>query len=274
MRIIFFNLFFWQGFFCNGAWGANFETMQLKGVICRFPENGKNVSSEHSVYYSHIAVSCVNSLTILLNLLANGFVVFRYYQTRARQPVSSTLIFLLASFDFLQGAVAQPVLLSAYLSQLFGILNCSLQNATITVVCICLGFTFIMVAVVLSTERLVAVVYPIHHRIYMRKKVLVYISLALFGAWTMIMIILHIILPPVQLFFFNAFILLSGLIYTVAVYVKIFRVVRESAGIQSRNRFAMENYGLSKDGNKGERIEMNSRLNSGNSYFSFRLKFL
>ena len=241
----------------------------LKGVICRYPESGQNISLQYPVYYNNIALPCVNSIVMLLNLLANGFVVFRYYQTRARQPVSNTLIFLLASFDFLQGAVAQPLFILSYILEFFGILNCSLHETANMVECILLGFSFLMVAVVLTTERLVAVVYPIYHRVYMRRKVLIFFSITLFGVWTAIMIILHVVLLPDEIFYINVFVLSSGLVYTVAVYIKIFRVSRASARIQSSGSYSMENFGLSTNENKRETIEKNSGLNSGNFHFKF-----
>ena len=242
----------------------------LKGGFSRFPEHGKNISLQYSVYYSHIALSCVNSLMILLNLLANGFVVFRYYQTRARQPASNTSILLLSSFDFLQGAVAQPLFTSSYILELSGILDLSLEEAADITTCVLLGFSFMMVAIVLSTERLVAIVYPIHHRIYMRRKVLIYLSLTLFGVWTMINVILHVALPPLELFnlfYISVFILLpAGLIYTLTIYVKIFRVIRESAKIQSSSGLSMSSLKLPTTRNKEDTIDRDYGLNSGNSY--------
>ena len=239
-----------------------------KSILSRHSEHGKNISLPYSVYINLIALSCVNSLIILLNLLANGFVVFRYYQTRARQPVSNTLIFLLASFDFLQGAVAQPLFTTSFILELFGIFSHIIEEVADIATCTLVGFSVTMVAIVLSTERLVAIVYPIHHRIYVRRKVLIYVSLALFVVWTMINVILHLVLTPDQLFdlfYISVFILLpAGLIYTLAVYLKIFWASRQSAKIQTSHRFALGSYG-----NRGVSIERNSGLNSGNCHFSF-----
>ena len=239
-----------------------------KGLFSRHSEHGKNISLPYSVYYNLIALSCVNSFMILLNLLANGFVVFRYYQTRARQPVSNTLIFLLASFDFLQGAVAQPLFTLSYILELSGIFSHILKEAADIATCTLVGINFTMVAIVLSTERLVAIVYPIHRRIYMRRKVLIYVSLTLFGVWTTINVILHLVLTPDQLFnlfYISVFVFLpAGLIYTLTIYVKMFWASRQSAKIQTSPRFALGCYG-----NGGNSTERSSRLNSGNSHFSF-----
>ena len=209
--------------------------------------------SLHSVYYNDIALCCFNSVTILLNVFASGLVVYKYYQTRARQPVSNTLLFLLASLDFVKSAVCQPLYTSMFILEFVGFFHCTLQNVTETMICIFVGFSFIMETIVLTSERFFAIVYPIYHRVYMRKKVLIYLSLALFVAWAMLLITFHLIIPQLtQLFRFYLFVISFGLVYTLTVYVKIFSVSRKSRSsccekVQSRNS-SLQNYNGNKEG--------------------------
>ncbi len=203
--------------------------------------------SLHSVYYNDIALCCFNSVTILLNVFASGLVVYKYYQTRARQPVSNTLLFLLASLDFVKSAVCQPLYTSMFILEFVGFFHCTLQNVTETMICIFVGFSFIMETIVLNSERFFAIVYPIYHRVYMRKKVLIYLSLALFLAWAMLLITFHLIVPRLTpLFRVYLFVVSFGLVYTLAVYVKIFSVSRKSRSsccekVQSRNSSLQNN---------------------------------
>ena len=217
-----------------------------EGMLCWFAENEKNISL-HSNYYNDVALCCVNSVTILLNVFASGLVVYKYYQTRARQPVSNTLLFLLASLDLVKSIVAQPLFTSVYILKLFDIFHCTLENVMGTVLTILLGFTFIMATIVLTSERFFAIIFPIYHRVYMRKKVLIYLSLALFVVWAILSMTFHLILPRrTQLSSVHISILSFGLVYTVAVYVKIFSVSRKSRSwrgeeVQSRNSSLQNN---------------------------------
>ena len=87
----------------------------------------------------------------------------------------------------------------------------------------------------------------------------------------MINVILHVALPPLELFnlfYISVFILLpAGLIYTLTIYVKFFRVIRESAKIQSSSGLSMSSLKLPTTRNKEDTIDMRDYgLNSGNSY--------
>ena len=212
-----------------------------EGMLCNwFTENAQNISL-HSIYYNDVALCCVNSVTILLSVFANGLVVYKYYQTRARQPVLNTLLFLLASLDLVKSIVGQSLFTSMYILKLFGIFHCTLENVAHRTIIILLGFSFIMVTIVLTSERFFAIVFPIYHRVYMRKKVLIYLTLALFVVWAILSMTFYQILPRLtQLCSVNISILSFGLVYTLAVYVKIFSVSRKSTTwrdeeVQSRN---------------------------------------
>ena len=239
-----------------------------EGMLCWSTETEKNISL-HSIFYNDIALCCVNSATMLLSLFANGLVVYKYHQTRARQPVSNTLLFLLASLNLPQSAVAQPLFISMFILEFFGIFNCTLQNVTEIILSILLGFSFLLVTYVLTSERFFAVLYPIYHRVYMRKKVLVYVSLSLFAAWAILVTTFHLIFPRrlSELFYFYLFVLSSGLVYNVAVYVKIFSVSRKATafhGEKAQSRNSQLQNGLSVVEKKGETGKKNSGLNPGN----------
>ena len=211
-----------------------------EGMFCWFVENAQNISL-HSIYYNDIALCCVNSVTILLNVFASGLVVYKYYQTRARQPVSNTLLFLLASLDLAKSCVGQSLFISMFILEFVGIFYCTLQNINETVLCVFSGFSFIMVTIVLTSERFFAIVFPIYHRVYMRKKVLIYLTLSLFVVWAILSMTFYLILRQItqlcSVFLFN---ISFGLVYTLAVYVKIFSVSRKSTTwrdeeVKSRN---------------------------------------
>ncbi len=221
-------------------------------ILCSFTENAQNISL-HSVYYNDIALCCVNSVTILLNVFANGLVVYKYYRTRARQPVSNTLLFLLASLDFVKSIVAQSLFTSMYILKFFGIFHCTLEDVTNGIIIILSGFSFIMVTIVLTSERFFAIVFPINHRVYMRKKVLIYLTLSLFLVWAILSMTFYQILPRrTQLSIVNISILSFGLVYTVAVYVKIFSVSRKSRS-RCCEKVLSRNSSLQNNGNNDNR---------------------
>ena len=219
-----------------------------EGMLCNwFTENASNISL-HSNYYNDVALCCVNSVNILLSVFANGLVVYKYCQTRARQPVSNTLLFLAASLDLVKSIVGQSLFTSMYILKLFGIFHCTLENVIDRVLNILSGFSFIMVTIVLTSERFFAIVFPIYHRVYMRKKVLIYLTLALFVVWAIWSMTFCLILPRriTQLYSLRISILSFGLVYTVAVYVKIFSVIRKSTTwrgeeVKSRNSSLQNN---------------------------------
>ena len=217
-----------------------------EGMFCWFTENAQNISL-HSVYYNDLALCCVNSLTVLLTVFANGLVVYKYYQTRARQPVSNTLLLLLASLDLVKSIVGQSTFTLMHILEFFGIFQCTLKNVTHRIIYILSGFSLIMVGIVLTSERFFAIVFPIYHRVYMRKKVLIYLTLSLFVVWAILSMTFYLILPRLtQLSIVNISILSFGLVYTVAVYVKIFSVSRKSTTwrgeeVQSRNSSLQNN---------------------------------
>ena len=220
-----------------------------EGMLCNwFTENAPNISL-HSIYHNNIALCCVNSVNILLSVFANGFVVYKYYQTRARQPVSNMLLFLLASLDLIKSSVAQSLFTSMYILKFFGIFHCTLENVTNGIIIILSGFSFIMVTIVLTSERFFAIVFPIYHRVYMRKKVLIYLTLALFVVWAILSMTFYLILPRLtQLSIVIVSIVSFGLVYTLAVYVKIFSVSRKSTTWRGEE-FQSRNSSLQNNGN-------------------------
>ena len=226
---------------------------------CWFHESEEN----RSHLTNDVALCFVNSITLFLNVIASGTVVYRYYQTRTRQPVSNTLLVLLAALDLLKSSVGQTLHISIYILKFFGIFHCTQQGVTETILCITLGFSFAMATIILTSERFFAVVFPIYHRIYMRKKVLVYVCLTLFAIWVVLLTIFHVILAMAQLYLIYVVILSFGLVYTLAVYIKIFRVIRKSTHslrdkkAHSRNPSLQNNANVNKN-NQGPETNPNT----------------
>ena len=189
----------------------------------------KNIRlNSEAIFYNNIAICCYNFIAMVLNLLANGFVAYRYYQTRTRQPVSNTLLFILALVHILQGIIAQPVFISMRILEIYGIFHCTLQRAADAILSVLLGYGFFMATIILTSERNFAILYPFRHRVYMTKKVLSYLSLTIFGVWTLFATICYITFPRLtELNYIYLFIMSFGLIYTLAVYVNIFRESRK-----------------------------------------------
>ena len=253
-----------------------------KGLQCWFSElEEKNVSLSRTVA-NISALCCVNVLTFLLNLLANTFVVYKFYQTSARQPVSNTLLLLLSSLDLFKGIVAQPLLILVILFELYGRFNCTLRNITEAIHSIFLGNAFLFVTVVITSERFFAILYPLYHRVYMRKKLLIYSSLTLFITWAILAVTFHTVWYFSNLYLVYLSVLSVGLVYTLCVYVKIFRVSRNSQKslIQRRDTARSRHFGplsnenlakgeiivgyrLPDDENKKEGIKIDSGVNIG-----------
>ncbi len=164
-----------------------------EGMLCWFAENAQNISL-HSVYYNDIALMLRQQRDHFTNVFANGLVVYKYYQTRARQPVSNTLLFLLASLDLVKASWVNRFSHRCIFWSLLVSFHCTLENVTKNNICLS-GFSFIMVTIVLTSERFFAIVFPIYHRVYMRKKVLIYLTLSLFVVWAILSMTFYLILP-------------------------------------------------------------------------------
>ena len=242
---------------------------------CRFMENNVSLHLE----FNDVALCCVNGIMSLLNFFLNAFVVLRFYQTRARQPVSNTLLVLLATLDLLKGSVCQILFISVIFSKFFGVFHCTLERVTNIILAIFLGYAFLLMTIVMTSERFFAILYPFYHRIYMRKKPLVYTSLLLFVLWATLMTISSTIWYFDKIYYMHLAIVLFGLAYTLAVYVKIFCVSRNSMVKHgemtgSRNFCSLEK-GHTKEDDKesdevseksrkhGDGAKMDPRLNSG-----------
>ena len=136
---------------------------------CWYTNEVQNGNSMQSSFTSNVAVCCVNILLVILSLIFNGFVVYRYLKTKSRQPISNTLLFVLALVDLLQNLISQPVFITSVVLKLQNIFVCQLHDASKTLFAVFSGFGFFMVAVVLTSERMIAVIFPIWRRVHLRK---------------------------------------------------------------------------------------------------------
>ncbi|CAB3996905.1 Hypothetical predicted protein [Paramuricea clavata] len=104
----------------------------------------------------------------------------------------------------------------------------------------------------------------------MRKKVLVYVSLSLFAAWAILVTTFHLIFPRrlPELFYLYLFVISFGLVYNVAVYVKIFSVSRKATtfhGENAQSRNSQLQNGLSVVEKKGETAGTSMDLNTADN---------
>ena len=198
-----------------------------KTIDCWFytEEIAENVDSTE-ILASDVTVCILNGVASILAVLANGFVIVRYLRTRQHQPVCNSLFFLIAVFDFLQGIVPQPLFITVMMLKLHRNFQCSLHVVTRSIAITFSGFSFIMATIVLTTDRLLAIVYPIWHRFVMKEKYIISITFSLFVSWAVVAWVVGVhyhrnvtIIRPLILF-----LMLLGLIYTVIVYVKIYFV--------------------------------------------------
>jgi hypothetical protein len=203
---------------------------------CWYTSEVRNDKSA-SVFVSDVAVCCVNILIVILSILSNGFVVYRYWKTKSRQPVSNTLLFVLASFDLLQSIISQPVFITSLILKLQKIFVCQLHDASKTIFAVFSGFGFFMVAVVLTTERLLAVIFPIWRRMHLRKAHVVAISLGVFAFWgSFVVVTLHIVNNNTLFRPITACAIGISLVYTLVVYAKIYCVCRRCKKRQQASR--------------------------------------
>lgn len=242
---------------------------------------GRNVTVGPLTLSNISAQCCVNGITAVLNVFANAFVVFKLHQTRARQPVSSILLLFLASLDLLKGAVGQPLYILVDLLKYNGISNCDLRNIVEAILCLCLGYAFLLTTIVITSERFLAIIYPLYHRVYLLKKLLVYTCFMLLVAWAIVVGFFHTVWYFRHVYLVYFCIILFGLVYTVFVYAKIFSVSRNSQKliierghtVRSRKPGPLNNRVLAKDdmtgypqtfgGKKREGIRMDSESNTG-----------
>ena len=235
---------------------------------CWYTSEVRNANST-SLFASDVAVCCVNILIVILSLLSNGFVVYRYLKTKSRQPVSNTLLFLLASFDLFQSIISQPVFITSVVLKLQKIFVCQLHNASKTIFAVFAGFGFFMAAVVLTSERLLAVVFPIWHRVHLRKAHVVGISLSVFVFWgSFVVVMLHVVNNRTFFRTITASTIGVSLVYALAVYVKIYFVCRRCKKRQQTTKKqktslsvvcarSMENHGIECE---LEKTEADSRI--------------
>ena len=193
---------------------------------CWYTHEIRNSFSE-VMFANDIALCSLNALAVLLNVSGNGFVVYVYLRSRSRQPISNTLLFLLAIFDLLQGVVSHPLFIATKILKIRKSFVCGLHVVGKNTSSVFAGFSFILTSFVLTSERLFAVVCPIRHRLFIRKYRMVTISLVVFVLWTTLFTSLLLVLRnefAVQLtvLCFTT----VGLTYSVVVHVKIYSIIR------------------------------------------------
>lgn len=198
--------------------------MRLNSTVCWYASHIRNDEST-SVFVSDVVVCCLNVVILILSLPFNGYVVYIYLKTKSRQPVSNTLLCVLASFDLLQSIISQPMFIINQILKLQKIFVCPLDDASKTVFVIFSGFALFMAAVVLTTERLLAVVFPLWHRVHLRKSHVVRISLIYFVFWgCYVVVMLHVLQNPIFFRPITACLIGMNLVYAVGGYIKIYFV--------------------------------------------------
>ena len=170
-------------------------------------------------------VCCLNIVILMVSIPSNGYVVYRYLKMKPRQPVSNTLLYVLASFDLLQSIISQPIFIINEVLELRKIIVCPLDDASKTIFVIFSGFALFMAAVVLTSERLLAVVFPLWHRVHLRKSHVLTISLTYFVFWgCYVVVMLHVLHNTVLFRPITACLIGINLVYAVAGYMKIYFV--------------------------------------------------
>ena len=154
-------------------------------------EIADNVDSTE-ILANDVTVCILNGVTSILIVLSNGFVIVRYLRTRSRQPVCNSLFFLIAAFDFLQGIIPLPLFMIVMMLKLHRNFQCTLHVATRSITLTFSGFCFIMATIVLTTDRLLAIVYPIWHRFVMKEKYIISITFLLFASWAFIICVIGV----------------------------------------------------------------------------------
>lgn len=188
-----------------------------------YTEEIAKTANSAAILANDISICSLNIVAIPLNVFFNGFVITKYLKTRSHQPVSNTLLFLLAVFDFLQGIIPQPLFTTIIILKLHRNFQCSFHTVIRTMIPVFSGISFVIATIVLTTDRLLAVVYPIWHRFIMKKdKVIMVILLLLFVWVTAVSVGRHCFYNRKILSLAFLFFIALGLIYTVMVYVKIY----------------------------------------------------
>ena len=126
-----------------------------------------------------------------------------------------------------------------------------------------------MAAVVLTSERLLAVVFPIWHRVHLRKAHVVGISLSVFVFWgSYVVVMLHGVNNRTFFRTITASTIGVSLVYALAVYIKIYFVCRRCKKRQQATKKqktslsvvcarSMENHGIECE---LEKTEVDSRI--------------
>ena len=198
---------------------------------CWYTAEIRNSSSGTATLANDIALCVVNTLAVLLNVLANGAVVHVYLtSSRARQPVSNILLFVLSVFQLLQGTLSHPLFIAMKILESCKNSPCKLNAASKVMNGTFAGFSFFIVSYLLTSERLFAIVFPIRHRIFARKRCILGTSVIMFLVWAVLVVFLQLLWKKSLLFqAVTLTFIAGGLAYSVAVYIKIYCIVRKSA---------------------------------------------
>lgn len=170
---------------------------------------------------SDIAVCVINILLAILTTIGNASVIVAYMKNSNLQTKNNLLIVALAMTDLVVGLWAQPSFVWVKITEMDGRIDCIIEIINDLTTKFCITVSLLILCVVVSAERYLAVFHPFKHRAWLTKrKLLVAVTVIWIGVGMFVtsipLGIQHNIYRPVGLT-----IIFISLLVSVSLYVKI-----------------------------------------------------
>lgn len=202
-------------------------------IVCRHISIYKVYSGDQSTadMVSDVSTCVVNALLAILTCIGNTCIILAYHRNQALQTKSNLLIVALALTDLLVGALVQPLFVWVKIKQMMGTIDCFLEIVSDLSTKFSFGVSLLTLGLIVTTERYIAVFYPLKHHAWLTKKKLLYSIILIWVATAVVTMIIPTGVPAVVYQSFGLALIVLTLTTSLSLYIKIGRKLH---GMKSR----------------------------------------
>ena len=240
---------------CRGALDREPRTFEMaENVTGEFPsylscvewDEKFQIIHTKAVYLSSMFLCIINGVLAVHAFVLNSLVVALYFKDKRFQTTANLLILALALSDLFVALLTQPAAIVNAALKLKGVHSCISEVTTYALTECGVGLSCFTVCFTISLERLVAICWPLRHRVFVTKSLLVktFLAQVLFCV-----LILPVVLYKSLVFLLNlqSYSMLTAAIFMITAYVRISTVIHKRSQTFSENSTAKTARNASQD---------------------------